>query len=129
MKAFALVAVIACLVSCAGIEWTTEDTAGQMARLAVMAADWSQTRYISAHPDKFYEKNWALGRHPSDGSVNTYFALYGLVDTLVAIALPGTITSSDGVVFHPRRYWQAIGFMVEGSIVGKNAGIGIGMKW
>ena len=42
--------------------------------LALLAADWAQTRYIAEHPAQFYETNRFLGPHPSTTKVNKYFA-------------------------------------------------------
>jgi len=59
--------------------------------------DLLQTRYISKHPEKFYEINILLGNHPSIFAVNTYFILwfigvgvlyyFGLVYILAAVAV------------------------------------------
>lgn len=56
-------------------EWTPADTKREIAVTIVRALDWGQTRYIAQHPDKFYERNPILGRHPSVNAVDTYFAV------------------------------------------------------
>jgi hypothetical protein len=38
--------------------------------------DWKQTRYISNHPEKFFEVNKFLGPHPSILSVDSYFTAW-----------------------------------------------------
>jgi len=56
-------------------EWTPADTKREAIWLGIHAVDWGQTRYIAEHPDKFSERNFILGKHPSVGQVNTYFVL------------------------------------------------------
>lgn len=43
--------------------------------LTLLAADWSQTTYIAMHPERFYEKNPILGKHPSVLKVAGYFTV------------------------------------------------------
>jgi len=40
---------------------------------ALIVADWGQTRYIAGH-EQYIETNPILGKHPSKGEVNMYFA-------------------------------------------------------
>ena len=62
-------------VGTAHAEWTPADTKREAIWLGIHAIDWGQTRYIAEHPDKFSERNFILGKHPSVGRVNTYFVL------------------------------------------------------
>ena len=71
-----------------GSDWTPSDTKRQLATLGLLGADWAQTRTIAKNPEKFYETNKLLGKHPSLGEVNNYFAASMLVNTLLANALP-----------------------------------------
>lgn len=59
--------------------WTAE---------ATLAADWLQTRQIALHPEKYYEINPLIGPHPSQGLVNSYFALCALAEYKSASYLP-----------------------------------------
>jgi hypothetical protein len=83
---------------------------------AVLAADWLQTREISRNPDRFYETNPVLGRHPSLSAVNAYFAAGLLAHTAVAMALPPPW----------RGPWQYLTFAFEAGVVAHNASLGIG---
>ena len=49
-----------------------------------LIVDWSQTRYIAKNPDKFYEMNPLLGKHPSVLRVNLHFFL-----ALLLALIPG----------------------------------------
>ncbi len=100
-------------------KWTTEDTVWQAVTLTLKTVDWMQTRYIAAHPDKFYEINPLMSRHPSDSEVNGYFIGTTLLHTGVAYLLPQPY----------RRYWQYTFIAFSGSLIAHNASIGIGLKW
>ena len=87
-------------------EWTETDTALQLSYTALHVADWGQTLDIENHPGH-YETNPILGRNPSRGEINTYFAGTLALHWLIARALPqkwrshfqlGTIALEFGVV-------------------------------
>jgi hypothetical protein len=59
-------------------DWGSTDTFLLATMLTSTAIDWGQTRYIARNPDRFYERNPILGRHPSVNRVDRYFALCGL---------------------------------------------------
>lgn len=68
-------------------EWSELDKKLLIASEVLLAADWMQTRQIAKNPDRYYETNPILGKHPSTGEVNTYFiscmvANYYLADWL-----------------------------------------------
>ena len=42
--------------------------------ILLLCLDWSQTRYIAKHLDRFHETNVILGRAPTLSAVNAYFA-------------------------------------------------------
>lgn len=83
--------------------------------LATLAADWGQTRAIAQQPDRFHEINPILGRHPSIGRVNSYFALAMLGTAGLAFALPREYSRIflGGVV------------LLEAAVIVNNHGIGI----
>jgi len=58
----------------AGDGWDMADKSLGGAALASTLADWSQSRYIAKHPNEFSETNVILGKHPTVGMVDTYFA-------------------------------------------------------
>jgi hypothetical protein len=105
-------------------EWTGKDTAWEATYLLLHVADWGQTLYIARHPDQYYEVNPILGKHPSRGRVNTYFALTGLVHVAGAVLLP-TKFELFNVKFNPRRAWQFSGIYVEAFVVQHNYRVGI----
>ena len=106
-------------------EWfsplTPKDYAYIAADTALLAADWSQTRRIAAHPDTYYEHNSILGRHPSAGRVNAYFALAELSYVVTAKAIPASW----------RPYFHIGLAVVEAANVTRNAklGLGLGFSW
>lgn len=54
----------------------------------LMVVDWRQTVEI-ANNGAYHEISPLIGSHPSEGRVNTYFALSWLFKTAVALVLPG----------------------------------------
>jgi hypothetical protein len=109
------------LSACAGTpwQWTKGNTMLAVADLTLTGLDWSQTRYIVAHPDKYYETNKILGKHPSAGQVNAYFPCYFAAKTIVSLALPNPY----------RLFFQGAMIGQDAYYVLHNANIGIGMKW
>lgn len=81
--------------------------------------DWAQTRNIAQNPDKFYETNKILGRHPHKDKVDAYFALTGLAQLYAADKLPGK--------WRDRLQNLVIG--VESGYVGNNYKLGIKAKF
>lgn len=114
-----LLTVLLVHVLCAGVEasdWTEADTAREVAYLALHVMDWGQTLDIADHPERFYERNPVLGRHPSRGDVNRYFIITGLLHPVVSYMLPRGWR--DG--------WQYVTIGVEVGCVGANARLGVG---
>lgn len=86
--------------------WTKADTGLQLSYTVLHILDWGQTLAIEDDPD-YYERNSILGRDPSRGRINTYFATTLGLHWLIARALPpkwrntfqaGTIAIQFGVV-------------------------------
>ena len=99
--------------------WRTEDTQREVAYAIVHLMDWGQTRNIAKHPERWYEKNPKLGRHPSVAQVDRHF-LFGF--PLGAISHP--IIS----YLLPAKYrpvWQYITIGYEWSYVERNFSLGI----
>lgn len=93
----------------------TTDKALFTASTIALVADWSQTRYIAAHPDRFYEQNPILGRHPSKQKVDLYFAGTIVGNYLIADALPSRY----------RKLWLGGVLAIELLLVAHNKHIGI----
>ncbi|MEK7593512.1 MAG: hypothetical protein AAB464_02245 [Patescibacteria group bacterium] len=98
-----------------GKDWTNKDTAREVVYSALHIADWGQTRYIAKNPQKFYERNPLLGKHPSVGKVDTYFFGGLVAHAAISYILPPKY----------RWVWQYVGIGMEGGAVAHNASIGI----
>ena len=96
-------------------KWTKKDTAYQLTFTALTLADWGQTRHTAQNPDKFYEKNPILGKHPSTGKVDLYFASCILGHSIISYLLPEK----------PRRIWQNFWIAIESYCVISNNTIGV----
>lgn len=100
-------------------KWTVENKAMFAADFVLTGLDYSQTKYISKHPDEFYEKNTLLGKHPSESKVNTYFPLYFAAKSIVTFALPDPYC----------MIWQGALIGADSYYVIHNNSIGIGFAW
>lgn len=109
-------------------DWTKEDVALEAVYATLHVADWAQTRYIAAHPERYWERNPILGRHPSDSEVNLYFGATLLAHAAVTHLLP-TEASAFGATWNPRRVWQGVTIGAQAAVVGWNISLGIGMKF
>ncbi len=78
-------------------------------RMAVRSADWAQTVEISRSPDRNYEFNPVLGRHPSVSQVNTYFIL-------------GTTTEVLATALWPEEYETAL-LILQGLAIAASTGL------
>lgn len=111
-----LIAFAIVITGCATGGWTKEDTYRQAAVVAVSAVDWMQTRKIARNPERYYELNPILGRHPSEAEVDLYFAASIAAHTAVSMALPPDW----------REVWQYLSIGFEYSVVAHNFSIGLG---
>ena len=112
-----LISFLICLIptiTFAADEWTKKDTAYQAAFLTLMAADWLQTKEIARNPN-YHERNFVLGRNPSQNEVDIYFLSTSILHTGIAYCLSKKY----------RRYWQYIFIGVEAGCVGHNYSTGI----
>ena len=100
--------------SCYAGDWTKEDTYRQLAYTAFHAADWAQSLEIASNDD-FYERNFILGKHPSEGRVNTYFAATLITNMAISYFLPQKY----------RKWWQYGTMAIEIGCVANNYSIGI----
>ena len=95
--------------------WTPADKALLATSTALLIVDWGQTRYIAKNPDRFHELNPILGRHPSVGRVNTYFAT----------AIIGNYLLADWLGPTNRKLYLGGITALETVVVIRNNGIGI----
>jgi len=127
-----LLMVIASLVlvsTCFGEEtnknaWTKIDTALEIATIATLAMDWSQTRTIAKNPDRYYETNPILGKHPNVGTVDLYFAACAVGHAGIAYLLPQSITVLNLEV-PVRKVWQLTWIGLEVGAIANNVKAGI----
>jgi len=95
--------------------WDGADFALGASALTLLAVDWGQTRHIAKNPDRFYEKNGLLGRHPSVDRVDAYFVGSMITTVLVADLLVGPW----------RKAFLAGIIVMEYDVVTRNRAIGI----
>lgn len=107
-------------VATAADPWTKQDVALEATYILLHALDWGQTRQIARAPDRYYEAlNPLLGRHPSQGRVDAYFALSTIAHAGITHLLPAKY----------RPYWQGVTIGISGYCVGLNLSIGLGFRW
>jgi hypothetical protein len=98
--------------------WTSTDLALEAAFGAALLADWLQTRQIPRTPDApggLEETNPILGRRPSAGRVNGYFAAAGAAHLAIAALLPRPW----------RSVWQTTTLGLECLTVRSNLALGL----
>lgn len=100
-------------------DWRTEDTQCEIAYQVVAAMDWAQTRNIARNPGRWEEQNPVLGKHPSVGEVDAYFAVMGVLHYAVSEALPVEYRSA----------WQYVSIILESRSVVNNYSIGLSMRF
>jgi len=87
--------------------------------IGLVLVDWGQTLNIADNPQRYHEYNPILGRHPSRGEVNTYFALAIPLHTVVTYALPQKW----------RKYWLVGTIVPQAVCVGNNFAIGLRVSY
>jgi hypothetical protein len=98
----------------AGQHRTALDYGLAVGSTALLVADWSQALRIADNPRRWYEHNLLLGRHPSEGRVNTVASLV-VVSNGGALLLPKI----------PRRIWYAAVTALEVFVVAHNLSLGV----
>ena len=91
--------------------WSDEDTQRQLSYLLLHGVDWGQTKTIARNPNKWSETNPILGKHPSAGDVDKYFALTGLGHVGLSLLL------SDPKW---RKLFQNLTIGLEAGVTGRN---------
>jgi len=86
--------------------------------MVLRTMDWGTTLDMVDRPE-YYETNPILGKHPSKGNVNTYFACSMLLNYLLADFLP-----SDA-----RTFWLGLNIFVSAIMVENNYSIGLRMNF
>lgn len=119
MKKYILILIMLLPVTVNASEWTTKNTQFESAYLAVHLIDWGQTLDIVDRAYDYKESNHYLGEHPSRGDVNRYFLLVGAGHYLVSNFLDNEY----------RLAWQQTTFVVQLSMVLRNASIGLNVNF
>ncbi len=100
-------------------KWDRTDCILLGTMVAAEIIDWRQTRRIAEQPDRYWEINPLIGRHPSQDRVDQYFLISAVVKVGIAHVLPSQW----------RKIW--LGIMAAGSVgcVLYNNSIGLGVQW
>lgn len=98
-------------------DWNDGDRALFATAMLLHVLDWGQTLHIVDDP-RFYERNPILGRHPSRGDVNAYFAGTALLMFTLAHVLPE---------YRRPLLWGYVA--VGATVVGQNFGIGLRVRF
>jgi hypothetical protein len=125
MKYLMLVMLLVVTMACTALSnniksWSKEDTAWQAVNIALISADWLQTRQAAKdnwiwNNKKYRELNPVFSKHPSVSEVDTLIPLGMLGHTVVAVLLPPDL----------RRWWQYFFIVVETGAVANNYASGI----
>lgn len=126
IKSFILLLTLLCTTNCFAFdEWTKTDTALQSVYTVLHVIDWGQTnnqakndwrRVVGQHMGGWdlyatrEEINPILGKRPSVGKVNAYFASTLVAHTIISYVLPKPY----------RTLWQASTIGLELYVVGQN---------
>lgn len=106
-------------VSMAADKWSKQDVALESVYLALHLIDWGQTRDIALQPERFYEMNPILGKHPSINDVNIWFLMTGFLHPIITHILPENW----------RPVWQGVSIFTSGGLVLNNFSIGLKMNY
>lgn len=96
-------------------KWSTQDYTLEVIYEISHVLDWGQTRTIAKNPDKYYERNPILGKHPSTTKVDIYFIATALLHPIATHYLPEEY----------RPWWQGITITASGGCVINNFVVGI----
>ncbi len=92
------------------------DFALELAFQSALYVDYRQTRRITAQPEKYFETNALLGKHPSLPRVKNYFLGAAVGHLVVSELLP----------YGPyRTAWQAATLVIEANTIAINVNIGL----
>jgi hypothetical protein len=99
-------------------KWTAMDTSLEITYGAFHVMDWTQTLHLSRNPNGLHELNTIMGRNPSEGRVNSYFAMTLAGHAAVAYMLPKPW----------RTIWQSVWIGIEYDVVRQNREAGLGIS-
>jgi hypothetical protein len=100
-------------------EWTDEEKFWAVASTVVTVGDWATTRDMTRrYNQNYYEHNLFLGKHPSTGKVDGYFA----------ISIPLILVVADQLDEY-RKPWLISITAIEAIMVGHNLHIGLKLQF
>ncbi len=101
-------------------KWTQTEIGLQALSTGLQIIDWGTTLDMADRYDEgYYELNPILGKYPSKGNVNTYFAISIACNILVSHFL-----SND-----KRKWWLSGRIIISGYLINNNYGIGLKMNF
>jgi len=118
MKTILILLIFLLPINCYA-DWDKNNTFREIAWQGIHLIDWGQTLDIARQPDRYYEMNPILGKHPSVGQVNTYMAISAITHIGISYMLPKKY----------RAYWQWISIGVSGSCIINNFNAGLKVKF
>jgi hypothetical protein len=110
-----LIGILISSGACQENKWSKTNTIMELTWVSLHLIDWNQTIQIAHNPDKYYERNFILGRHPSERSVNRFMVSGLIIHTGVSLVLPKK----------QRLLWQAASIIVAGVVITNNFRIGL----
>jgi len=116
---FGVFLFLMCLSACATTKWDKIDYTLLGISTGLQVIDWRQTRCIAENPDKYWEINPVLGKHPSKGEIDLYFAGSFAMRVGVARILSGKW----------RKMWLSGWIGASAYCVITNDKVGIGIRW
>ena len=120
MKRWAFLLCFA-VVSCG---WSRQDLVLEGAWQVLHVIDYGQTLDIAKHPKQYHECNPLLDEHPSEGDVNLFAVVAGILHPVITGALPPK-AEIFGIEFSPRTVWQAYSLGEKAGCVINNFSIGL----
>jgi len=120
MKSLLIITIILFSTSVhAADPWSKQDIALESTYLVLHALDLGQTLDIARQPDKYYELNPILGRHPTKSDVYAYFLTTAMVHIGVTHWLPARC----------RPWFQGLTIGLSGGCVMHNFNIGLQVRF
>ena len=103
----------------AGDPWSDMQTASGVALGTLLVVDYLQTRQIAKQPETYTEMNVILGKHPSIGKVNSYFAASAILGYIALDTLPADM----------RSWALGAGIVLELAVTAHNNTMGLRARW
>lgn len=104
--------------------YTKTDLALEVTWETLHVIDWGYTLNIADRPDKFYEMNPILGKHPSRSDVNLYMTGSMILHPIITYILPKEVTVFD-VKIPVRTLFQFISITTSSGLIINNINVGL----